>query len=299
MYQIYLKEFLERFDYPKESRPALENALDKIINNKRAYQKFLELIRCYENNMKCDFGKIREGIKEVFSEAKVQEYVGNTILVICLSKKLLQYYLEAGYDEVFWYDTMYDLKWKIIECNEIHGVWGVVSQDWYDRFFMMERFRFGKLEFELDLFGRKYEKNSVSLDVNSPVLNVHIPRTGVKLDRESVLEAYSQASEFFKDKFGDNPIVFVCKSWLLFPRNKDVLSEQSNLYTFMSDYDIIEQGEYEDYSQVWRLFTAKYDGNVDHLPQNNSLRRAYADWIRKGEKTGWGFGVFVYTRFLY
>lgn len=26
-----------------------------------------------------------------------------------------------------------------------------------------------------------------------------------------------------------------------------------------------------------------------------SLRRAYAEWIRKDEKTGWGYGVYVYT----
>ena len=30
------------------------------------------------------------------------------------------------------------------------------------------------------------------------------------------------------------------------------------------------------------------------MPQNTSLRRAYADWIRKGEKTGCGYGVYVY-----
>jgi hypothetical protein len=37
-----------------------------------------------------------------------------------------------------------------------------------------------------------------------------------------------------------------------------------------------------------------YKGNVDELPQDTSLRRAYAEWIRNGEPTGWGYGVFVY-----
>ena len=109
-----------------------------------------------------------------------------------------------------------------------------------------------------------------------------------------MLRAYKRGSEFFKDAFGDNPMVFVCYSWLLFPRNKEVLSEQSNLYLFMSDYDVYEYGEYKDYSQVWRLFDMQYDGNVEHLPQNTSLRREYAEWIRTGQKMGWGKGVFVY-----
>ena len=77
-------------------------------------------------------------------------------------------------------------------------------------------------------------------------------------------------------------------------RNREVLSEKSNLYAFLGDYDVFEQGEYDDYTQVWRLFDRNFDGCVDHLPQNTSLRCAYADWIRRGEKTGWGYGVFAY-----
>lgn len=294
MYQAYFKDFFERFSYPEEACSALEGALGKITNNERVYQSFLELIQRYENDMKCDFRSIRARIKEVSAEAGVHEYVGNAVLVICLSKTLLQYYLAAGYDEEFWYTTMYDLKWKTAECKEIYDVWGVFAPEWYDRFFKLERFCFGKLQFELNSFGKVYEKDGIFLTPDSTVLNVHIPRTGGKLDRESMLSAYSQASEFFKDEFEANPIVFVCKSWLLYPRNKEVLSEKSNLYAFISDYDVIWQGEYEDYSQAWRLFSVQYDGNVDHLPQNTSLRRAYAEWIRNGEKMGWGYGVFIY-----
>lgn len=294
MYQVYFKDFFERFSYPEEACSALEDAFGKIMHNESVYQRFLELIQCYENDINCDFKYIRARIKEVSSEAGVQEYVGNTVLIICLSKTLLKYYLAAGYDEEFWYTTMYDLKWKIEECKEMYNVWGVFAPEWYDRFFKLDRFCFGKLQFELNNFNKVYEKNGVLLKPESPVLNVHIPRTGGKLDRESMLSAYRQASEFFKDKFGVNPIVFVCKSWLLYPRNKEVLSEKSNLYAFISDYDVIWQEEYEDYSQAWRLFSVPYDGNVDHLPQNTSLRRAYAEWIRKGEKMGWGYGVYIY-----
>jgi len=62
----------------------------------------------------------------------------------------------------------------------------------------------------------------------------------------------------------------------------------------MSDFDIIEQEEYDDYGEVWRLFDVNYDGNPDHLPQDSSFRRGYVDWIRKGIKTGCGYGVYVY-----
>ena len=62
----------------------------------------------------------------------------------------------------------------------------------------------------------------------------------------------------------------------------------------MDDFDVFTSGEYSNYSEIWRLFDTEYDGDPDHLPANTSLRRAYVDLIRRGEKTGWGKGVFEY-----
>ena len=61
----------------------------------------------------------------------------------------------------------------------------------------------------------------------------------------------------------------------------------------MNDYEIISSGEYNGYGEVWRLFDRMYDGDVDHLPMDSSLRRAYAELIRNGEKTGWGRGLLI------
>ena len=66
------------------------------------------------------------------------------------------------------------------------------------------------------------------------------------------------------------------------------------ILVLMDDFDLILDGEYDDYSQIWRLFGVMYDGNVDRLPQDSSLRRTYADWVRKGERVGWSFGVRIY-----
>ena len=158
----------------------------------------------------------------------------------------------------------------------------------------MSRFGFGLLQFEMTILRAHYEKNGIVLEPDHPVINVHIPRTGAKLDRESMRDSYRQASEFFKTQFQDKPIVFRCRTWFLYPRNLEFLSPQSNLYAFYADYDIIEQGTFDDYEEAWRIFDKNYDGDVSKLPQDTSLRRAYAEWIRKGEKMGWGIGVFIY-----
>ena len=79
-----------------------------------------------------------------------------------------------------------------------------------------------------------------------------------------------------------------------FKKREEVLIKEQSSAKYNRYFDVFFHEEYPDYSEVWRLFDVQYDGNVEHLPQNTSLRRAYADWIRKGEKTGFGYGVYVY-----
>ena len=177
---------------------------------------------------------------------------------------------------------------------EVCQIFSSIPAAWYEGFFRMNRFGFGKLQFERWRFGMHYEKDGLVLTPDSEVLNVHIPRTGTRLDPESLRSSYREAAAFYEKQWEGRPLVFVCHSWLLFPPNREVLSPTSNLYAFLSDYEIADWGEDPDYSEVWRLFDVQYEGDVEKLPQDTSLRRAYADWIRKGRKVGWGYGVMLY-----
>ena len=212
-----LMDLLEQFDYPQESRDALCAAFDRLADD----PAFEELLKGYEADMRCDFNAMRPVMKELSAKAGVHEYTGNLLLMLGLSKSLKRYSAEASLEEEVWRAVMNDLKWKMAESKEIYDVWGTFVPEWYPRFFRLERFGFGRLQFELISFGREYHKNGLNLQPDSPVINVHIPRTGGRLDRESMLSAYAQAAEFFKDACGENGPVFVCRSWLLFPRNRE------------------------------------------------------------------------------
>ena len=287
--KTYLTEFFERFSYPEEARAALLADYDRIVSGAGA--GFRELLQGYEADRNLDFSKAYPRMAELSSQAGIHKYTGNLLLLACLSKTLLEYYQKERIEEEIWYTSMCDLKWKLAECKSVYDVWGTFVPDWYDGFFHMDRFGFLKLQFEIRPFRYHYEKDGIVLCPESRVLNTHIPRTGERLDPESVRKSYELGGQFFKERFGVDPVAFVCSSWLLFPRNKEVLSPDSNLYSFISGFDILETGEYESYKDVWRLFDVNYEGDVERLPQDTSFRRAYADWIRRGEKTGWAYGV--------
>lgn len=290
--KTYFTEFFERFAYPEEARVALWQGYERIASDAVWGEALEGLLRQYEEDINCDMGAMIKRMAGISAGAGVHEYTGSLILFICMSKTLRRYYRERQVEEQIWHTSMCDLKWKLDECRSVYGVWGTFVPDWFQGFFRMRRFGFGKLQFESWPFGHRYERNGLELTPESIIINVHIPRTGGRLGRKDQNQSYRQAGKFFRERFGIAP-VFVCNSWLLFPRNKEVLSPSSNLYAFISDYEILESGEYEDYSEVWRLFDRNYEGDVEQLPQDTSFRRAYADWIRKGEKTGWGYGMFV------
>lgn len=302
----YLFWFLNEFQYPEEAGEAIVSAYDKILASGDAGKRFEQLIEDYKKGMNCGMEITEEkglwaGLdaqlsvtEEICENAGVNKYTGVLLLFICHSAQLKEYYKEAGISESIWHTSMCDLRYKTMECKNVHGIWGSFSQGWFIGFFILDRFGFGKLQFEIRKLGYTYEKGDILLTPETKVLNTHIPRTGTRLDRESMKESYRQAAAFFREYYHMDRIVFRCASWLIYPRNRELISPDSNLCAFMDLHDIVEVKEYPDYSQVWRLFDVNYDGDVDKLPQDTSLRRGYADWIRKGEKTGFGHGLYVY-----
>jgi len=293
--KTYMRNFFDAFTYPEPARDSLLSAYDKINDYEELQKEFGILLNTYTKDKDCDFQKLLTCMDEISCKAGVHEYTGALLLVICLTKQLKVYYEAEKINEQIWYTSMCDLKFKLLECKDVYDIWGTFVAGWFDRFFNVTRFGINRLQFELVPFHSQagYTRKGITLKPGDQVINVHIPRTGTRLDRESVVKSYEEAAVFFRERYQLEYIAFVCSSWLLYPRNKEVLSPQSNLYAFISDFDIIESGDSKDYRGVWRLFDKNYEGDVEMLPQDSSLRRTYADWIRKGEKVGWGYGVYI------
>lgn len=292
----YLKRFFEEFDYPEEGRQALNEAYDRIYSSTDTSDRFNSLIADYDKSYSIDYGAALESMKAISSDSGIHEYTGALLLFICYSKRLERYYADAGLDREIFVTSMFDLKYKLIECKLVHGIWGSFVASWFPGFFYLNRFGFCKLQFEIIKFNDEYEKDGVKLTHESRVINVHIPRTGGRLDEESRKRSYAMAAEFFRERLKNEPIIFVCNSWLLFPKHYEIMKPTSNLYAFMQDYDVFKDGLYDDYSQTWRLFATLYNKDHSKLPQETSLCREYVKLMDSGEKTGWGRGVYVYGK---
>ena len=286
----YLERFFADFSYEKEDAAHLLCAYDTIASNDRAAALLHECIALYEKDHHLDYKKeiLETRAKMIAEETALHPYTVELLMFICFSRHLRALYADKDLSPTIYRDSMLDLKWKLIECKLVKGICGSFVAAWFPGFFDLTRFSLGRLQFEIVDFGHHYDKNGIVLTPETKVINVHIPRTGGPMDKKSCDDSYAQARAFFADVVGESA-PFVCHSWLLFPEHREMLSPTSNIYRFMSEYEILESGVNSGYD-LWRFFDTD-EKDPEKLPTNTSLRRAYVAYLKNGGKPGWGFGV--------
>ena len=285
--------YMQKLCFPEDAKADLSEALDKICQDGASFSAVSDIVATYAADFNCHFTPILEKVRELCKKQNVHTCAGELLIYLCLADVMRAHYRAKGYGEEMFWNALADLGYKLEECRLIYGINGSFVGRWFAGFFKLERFALGRLQFELMQLKKPGSYRGTTFPEGTTVINVHIPRTGTRLDHNEVENAYRMARNFFADAFPEGPVIFNCSSWLLYPWNLEVLSPTSNLRAFINDYEIVRSGDYDDYSALWRLFDCNYTGNPDDLPQDSSLRRAYAARVKRGEPTGYGVGFFT------
>ena len=294
--KAYLLDFLCEFGYPAEAKNALEKAFDLVFSEKRNLRAFEKIRSRFEKKPDEKLSFLVAAADKIAATSALHPCTVYLLLLILLSESSKTVYAKRNVPLEMWRSNMLDLKYVSDNCVLLKGVYGSYCPLWAGRFFAATRFTFGKLQFETDRLGKEYNKGGVHLRPEDKVIYIHIPRSGERLMPEDVDASCEAASAFFQQRYGLKQVVFACHSWLLYPENKQMLSPTSNLYSFIDRFDIINVQEDTEYKEIWRLFDKEYDGDADSLPQDTSLRRAYAQRVKEKKPLGLGLGVWVYKQ---
>jgi len=281
-----VKKIMVALKFPEETQKELLLVLDKFLET----PEFSEIIESYYTDGYVHW-KLLDATKELAKSKGICEYGAQMVFLLCIVPKFYERWQQKGLSDRLFYDTICSIKYHLDECWLIHHKHGTFVADCYGEFFAMTIFQLGRLQFQLGQTWFEAEVDGVHIPKGKKVICIHIPRSGVRLDHDLVLDSYRQAQEFFKDEFEGEEMMFVCGSWLLYPWNRTVFKEGSNLAQFYDDFIIVGSDDREYNREVWRLFDCMYDGNPDHLPADTSLRRSYVERIRAGLPIGHGDGV--------
>ena len=222
-------------------------------------------------------------------------YTTLQVLYLSLAPLLWEHYQKRGLSHSLWFETMLDLKYKLWECQAVKKIWGSFVAYWYDDFFRMKRFSFGRLQGEIQPFRfDSFREGDLILKKGDPVINVHIPRTLTPLSPEECDESFRRAADFFAPQLKGNT-AFVCNSWILFPENETILKPDSNVLLFRRRFHVLSTvyRDPDNLKDLWRIFDTETT-DFSLLPENGSLRRNYKAHLLKGGRMGSSYGVFFY-----
>lgn len=289
-----IEKFCREIGMPEEECEVLGAAYLKVAEIKEVCDVMKACVAVYEHNTDFEHKPIFEKIESLSGKAGLHKYTLDLVYMIMLVPHLKELYTENGISEDVLRDSVADLKWKSAECKKVYSVWGIFVGWWTIDFFKLKRFAFGRLQFNMGKFNADYNISGEAVKKEDIYIDTHIP-SGKPLNYEECQLSYKCAAEFYKNTFKGAPIIFGCNSWLLSTDNKKILSETSNILKFASDYEVLEQVKDEKSTDAWRIFNVeKLPENLDDLPQNTSVQRAFVKWLKEGNTIDRAFGAFIY-----
>ncbi len=282
---------LERLPLPQEVTNELHCAGERFFEVGAA--DLLRLEVAYYTG-KLDIAQASEEAHKFAETLNLSPLVINYIVCACFSKTMWEKFRNAGYSDELYWETVEDFQYKLFECKQVHGVYGLDCVLWYDIFFKVCLFKLGRLQFEKRLYYLDEPAiiGGMTVQKGDPIISVHIPSCG-PLTRELRMDSYRRAYEFFKKENDGKPIVFYCGSWLCSTDNRDIFPAHLNVVDFLNDWKVFKERN-NNGSDLWRVFGTQYTGDLSLLPRDNTMRRAFGEWLDNGgvPKTGYGIMLF-------
>lgn len=294
MNKDFLRLLMEKTAFPEEARTELLKNADTLTaaGQEEALDGAVEFF--YDNDFSISLSKLL--IEEIAAKAGLSPYTVWLLFLVEAAIPVREAFAAEGLPEQIFWDTFSDLRYKVLECKEVQGVWGNFVAFWYPIFYSRDIVKLGRLEYENVTYSEDipYEKNGYTVKKGDEVKSIHIPASGEPFDEAARLASYKKAYAFFQDELNGGPLVCVCHSWLLYPPYGEILSPTSNIVSFQRDFDITGQEASEEFDDSWRLFGGDYKKPLEDLPERTSMQRAFKNYLLAGGKAGEGRGVLIF-----
>ncbi len=293
----FIQDFMAHYSYPEEAAVLFTKVLDEIDADAELAQVFEENLDLFSSHRARFDDDMHVRLKEAAEKRGYSEYTFYFVFLLLLTEDLYNDYNLIGIDEKIYYQTMDDLRCKLLECIECEHVPGTFVPGWFNGFFRLERFAYGRFQYEISTYDDDKDfvmKCGHVVKKGDIYINFHIPSSGVPLNDEIRLASYKEAYSHVKGLFPDGNVLFGCGSWLLFEKHREFLPQGMNILRFMDDFELVSSNEKDSFGDDWRIFGHYTELPIDQFPRDTKLRKAYAEWICSGHKTGSGFGLFLF-----
>ena len=289
VYRQDFEEFMRTIDFHEDAIGAQLEAFDKTWENDTCRNYLLKHVDRYRDTGEIEFGMLMNDAVLSARELGEKQFVFILLFDLCAAMYSYPIYEAKGLSREVWVNTMEDFRFKLNECRKLHGEWGTFVF-WFGRFYTAECIAFNRLEFELETAEHDLDVEDLHVKRGQKVVNVHIPSNErIPLTKEECDKSYHLAAEYFSQFFdADEPMIFMCDSWMLHDAMRDFMPDSSNILRFASEYVIARR--YDTMDDLWRIFYRHYDGHPEDLPEDTALQRGYKRHLMEGKLPGGAVG---------
>jgi len=292
----FMKEMFAKVNIRKDALDFFTKVEEKIMADEELNKIMSEA--AYEHMLSggVDFApymKLMEDMTEKFGE---HEYTLKFIFTLrCMPYLRERYKNTPKYTEEMFWQGADDMRCKLEECLDMYGIYGSFVALWFGDMLSMKRVALGRFQYLV----KYYEADTFTspsghvIEKGSPVIEFHIPSSGVPLTDEVRNDSYRRAWEFYKDIVGSDRVVLRCTSWLLYPEHYNFLPEKSNIIKFMNDFDIQFYADQPDFHDAWRVFGKSSQKPLEEWDEKTSIQKAYKKRLLEGKPSGDAMGFII------
>lgn len=280
MNRDFLEMFLEKEKFPEPSR-----VLFREIGNK--WETDIDAILAFYNR-EFDHTATVPLVDALAEKSGCNAYSIWMLITVLAAEKARESYAD---EDIYW-EIYQDLRYKLMECYDVFGIWGNFVSFWYTRHSKGDIVQLGRLQFETrpNPFTEPKQIGEFTVDPGEKVYSIHIPASGEPFDTEARLASIQRAYDFFCG--GEGRLVCLCGSWLLYPGYEGLFGK--NVTDFRKDFCIYKTVEKESFSDKWRVFGKERHNAPELLPERTSLQRRFKKYICDGGTYGSGTGLLIY-----
>lgn len=207
----------------------------------------------------------------------------------CLvADKSRQFFLDRGFTEDIWRDTIPDLNWHAHDGADGSYWLDTVpnSYGWHCTIISGDVIQLGRLQFQKIASPEDYP--GLSIKKGDTLANMHIPANG-PLDIDACKASLEKAREVLPPIFGKFN-AFFCESWLLNPVYRKYLPPTSNIIRFQNLGTVFPDNNSRDRDAINRVFRFYHEDPLTDKPRT-ILQSALQQMILKGESLASGIMI--------
>lgn len=217
------------------------------------------------------------------------------IILIYMIVDLEKLYKARNLPNYVMIDTLSDLTLRQKLYYEEYNKLGLTQEDvcWLKHIYDLNIFKLGTLQYELATMNYEEcsQEESLSkikqrLPEGESILKIHI-RRGVNLSKQHVDKSFNLSKEFFKKYYPEfNYVAYTCSSWMLYSKNSEFFSVNSNILNFSNRFELICETQRSDLP-IKYIFKKEYE-NIEDYPKQTSLQKKV---LENFNNLGVGYGV--------